>query len=123
MSTPNPPDPRAAWAPRPATVPEEERPLSLDFILPDQSAASVSETETSDSITVSFSASSEKPGAPRSLATWRRTDEQASASLPYVTDPSVAKIENVWKLELADECLQSGPSVARAAYIAVYGCE
>lgn len=117
MSTPHPTNPRSLFTPKSAEIPLKDRPLELDFVLPDSQPSTVQENEAFNEIRVLQGQSKED------LAKWTRTEgEQARVSLHGVVQDQRAQSEDVWKLALSGSEAALGEEAVKKVWITVYAC-
>lgn len=134
MATPHPPNPRSLFTPKSAEIPLADRPLTLDFTLPDHTRARVVEVETFDSIHVFLPSGSGSAGDDDAehIAEWHREDgkgDKEKTSLHGVVQEHRAVWEDVWTLSLGEAEAVAGAGaeaiegLMRHIWVSVYACE
>lgn len=134
MATPHPPNPRSLFTPKSAEIPLADRPLTLDFTLPDHTRARVVEVDTFDSIHVFLPSGSAASGAKddddaEHIAEWHREDgkgDKEKTSLHGVVQEHRAVWEDVWTLTLGEAegaTAEAIEGLMRHIWVSVYACE
>lgn len=116
MADPCPKNLRQSFVPKSAEVPLHERPLELNFTLPDHARARVVEDSASTTIDIF-----EGPDLARVASFSRKEGDKARTSLHGVVQDCRAQHEDIWELKILS---QPDPTAkVRATWVGLYGCE